>query len=106
MCLLGKQGLQHVARLCYHRAHYAASEIARLPGYEILTPAPFFKEFAVRVPRPVAEINRELARRGIIGGYDLKAEYPHLGDAMLLCVTELNPKSDIDALVAALKEVA
>lgn len=106
MCLLGKHGMQHVAKLCYHRAHYAASEIAKLEGFEILTPAPFFKEFAVRAPRPVAEINRALAERGIIGGYDLSAEYPHLGDAMLLCVTELNSKSDIDALVAALKELA
>lgn len=106
MCLLGKHGLRHVARLCYHRAHYAASEIAKLQGFEILTPAPFFKEFAVRAPRPVAEINRALAERGIIGGYDLSAEYPHLGDAMLLCVTELNSKSDIDALVSALKELA
>ncbi|HEY0601374.1 MAG TPA: aminomethyl-transferring glycine dehydrogenase subunit GcvPA [Herpetosiphonaceae bacterium] len=106
MCLLGKHGLRRVAELCYHRAHYAASEIGKLEGFEILTPAPFFKEFAVRTPRPVAEINRALAERGIIGGYDLTAEYPHLGDAMLLCVTELNSKSDIDALVAALKELA
>lgn len=106
MCLLGKHGLRRVAELCYHRAHYAASEIARLEGFEILTPAPFFKEFAVRTPRSVAEINRALAERGIIGGYDLAVEYPHLGDAMLLCVTELNSKSDIDALVAALKELA
>jgi glycine dehydrogenase subunit 1 len=106
MCLLGKHGLRRVAELCYHRAHYAASEIARIEGFEILTPAPFFKEFAVRTPRSVAEINRALAERGIIGGYDLAAEYPHMGDAMLLCVTELNSKSDIDALVAALKELA
>ncbi|HEY0736273.1 MAG TPA: aminomethyl-transferring glycine dehydrogenase subunit GcvPA [Herpetosiphonaceae bacterium] len=106
MCLLGKHGLRRVAELCYHRAHYAASEIGKLEGFEILTPAPFFKEFAVRTPRPVAEINRALAERGIIGGYDLTAEYSHLGDAMLLCVTELNSKSDIDALVAALKELA
>jgi glycine dehydrogenase subunit 1 len=106
MCLLGKHGLRHVAQLCYHRAHYAAAEIAKLPGYEILTPAPFFKEFAVRAPRPVAEINRALAQRGIIGGYDLKADYPQLGDAMLLCVTEMNAKADIDTLVTALREVA
>jgi glycine dehydrogenase subunit 1 len=106
MSLLGKQGMRHLAKLCYHRAHYAAAEIAKLPGYEILTPAPFFKEFAVRTPQPVAAINQSLAQRGIIGGYDLKANYPHLGDAMLLCVTELNTKADIDALVAALKEWA
>ncbi len=102
LSLLGKNGLRQVAELCYHRAHYAAGAIAKLPGYEVITPAPFFKEFAVRTPRPVAEINRALASRGIIGGYDLSRDYPHLGDAMLIAVTEMNSKADIDALVTAL----
>ncbi len=56
----------------------------------------------MRLPRPVAEINRALAEQGIIGGYDLQPAYPHLGNAMLLAVTEMNNKADIDALVAAL----
>jgi glycine dehydrogenase subunit 1 len=105
-CLLGKTGLRQVAELCYHRAHYAAAEIAKLPGYELLTPEPFFKEFAVRTPRPVAELNRELERYGIVGGYNLTQDYPQLGDAMLIAVTELNSKNDIDGLVTALKELA
>jgi glycine dehydrogenase subunit 1 len=105
-CLLGKSGLRQVAELCYHRAHYAANEIAKLPGYELITAKPFFKEFAVRTPRPVAELNRELEQHGILGGYDLSLEYPHLGNAMLIAVTEMNGKNDIDALVAVLKELA
>ena len=104
-CLMGKQGLRHVAELCYHRAHYAAAEIGKLPGFELLTTEPFFKEFAVRTPRPVAEINTALDERGILGGYDLALDYPHLGDAMLIAVTELNTKADIDAFVAALKDM-
>jgi glycine dehydrogenase subunit 1 len=47
MSLMGKQGMRKVAELCYHRAHYAAAEIARLPGYRLLGAGPFFKEFAV-----------------------------------------------------------
>jgi glycine dehydrogenase subunit 1 len=105
LCLLGPRGLRRVAELCYHRAHYAAGAIARLPGYEVLTPAPFFHEFAVRTPRPPAELNAALAARGFIGGYDLAADYAHLGDAMLVCVTEMNSRADIDAFVAALEEV-
>lgn len=104
MSLLGKHGLKHVAELCYHRAHYAAAEIAKLPGFELITPEPFFKEFAVRVPRPVAEINRALAERGIVGGYDLMQDYPHLGNAMLIAVTEMNTRADIDEFVTALEE--
>lgn len=104
MSLMGRQGLRKVAELCYHRAHYAAAEIAKLPGYTVRNNGPFFKEFVVDCPRPVAEINAALLERGIIGGYDLSADYPHLGDAMLLAVTEMNSRDEIDALVAALAE--
>jgi glycine dehydrogenase subunit 1 len=105
MGLLGRQGLRRVAELCYHRAHYAAAQIGQLQGYAVLDRGPFFKEFVVRCPRPAAEINAALRERGIVGGYDLAADYPHLGDAMLLCVTEMNSKAEIDALVEAFQSV-
>ncbi len=106
LSLLGRRGLRQVAELCYHRAHYAAAQIAQLPGYQVLDRGPFFKEFVVKTPRPVVEINAALREQGIIGGYDLAGDYPHLGDAMLLCVTEMNSRADIDALVAALRAAA
>jgi glycine dehydrogenase subunit 1 len=106
LSLLGRQGLRRVAELCYHRAHYAAAQIAQLPGYQVLDRGPFFKEFVVKTPRPVVEINAALQNQGIISGYDLSGDYPHLGDAMLLCVTEMNTRADIDALVTALRSAA
>ncbi len=102
MSLMGRQGLRRVAELCYHRAHYAAGRIAQLPGFGVEERGHFFKEFVVRCPRPAAEINAVLRERGIVGGYDLSKDYPHLGHAMLLCVTEMNSKDEIDALVEAL----
>ncbi len=57
----------------------------------------------LRCPRPVAEINQYLLEEyGIIGGYDLSQEYSDLGNAMLLCVTEMNTREEIDDLVDAL----
>lgn len=106
LAVMGKHGLRKVAELCWHKAHYAADRIAQIPGYEVVAPKPFFKEFVVRCPRPVAEINRFLLDEyGIIGGYDLSHDYPHLGQAMLLCVTEMNTAEEIDDLVHALAEV-
>jgi glycine dehydrogenase subunit 1 len=102
--LMGRQGLRRVAELCYHRAHYAADQIARLPGYAVPDRGPFFQEFVVECPRPAAEINAALRERGIVGGYDLAADYPHLGNAMLVCVTEMNGKGEIDALVEAMND--
>jgi glycine dehydrogenase subunit 1 len=60
----------------------------------------------VHCPRPVKEINDYLLDEwGIIGGYDLGRDYPDLKDHMLLCVTEMNPREEIDVLVEALEEV-
>ncbi|MFQ3630464.1 aminomethyl-transferring glycine dehydrogenase subunit GcvPA [Roseiflexus sp.] len=106
LSLLGRRGLRQVAELCYHRAHYAAAQIAQLPGYQVLDRGPFFKEFVVKTPRPAGKINAALREQGIVGGYDLAGDYPHLGDAMLLCATEMNSRADIDALVAALRAAA
>jgi len=107
MAALGKCGMRQVAELCYHKAHYAQQRILEISGFSAIDDRPFFKEFAVRCPRPVQEINDYLLDEwGIIGGYDLGRDYPDLKDHMLLCVTEMNPREDIDALVEALQEVA
>jgi glycine dehydrogenase subunit 1 len=103
MAALGKCGMRRVAELCYHKAHYAAEQIAGLKGYTVLQDQPFFNEFVVRCPRPVAEVNRRLLQDwGIIGGYDLGRDYTHLKKHMLLCVTEMNTREEIDTLVEAL----
>jgi len=102
---LGPRGLRKVAELCWHKAHYAAQCIARLPGYKVHA-AQFFHEFVVRCPISADETNRRLFQRhGIIGGYDLSREFPARGNEMLLCVTEMNSREEIDLLVTALSEV-
>jgi glycine dehydrogenase subunit 1 len=105
MAALGKTGIRKLAELCYHKAHYAASRIAELDGYEIASERPFFKEFVVRCPAPVKDINKHLLEEwGIIGGYDLGRDYAHLKNHMLVCVTEVISRQEIDALVDALGE--
>lgn len=105
LSLMGKHGLRKVAELCYHKAHYAAAQINALPGYSVDMSKPFFHEFVVKCPKPVSEVNQALIERGIIGGVDLGADYPGMTDHMLLAVTEVNSKDEIDALVEALKQV-
>jgi glycine dehydrogenase subunit 1 len=110
LATMGKQGLSGVAELCFHKSHYAAAEIGRLKGFAVNPQAPpqaFFKEFVVRLPRPPSEVNEILREQhGIIGGYDLGRDYPHLTDHMLFAVTEVNTRSAIDRLVGALREIA
>jgi len=102
MALMGKNGLQQVGRLNYHKAHYAAQRIHQLNGFSVDMSKAFFNEFAVACPRPIAEINDILLEQGILGGYDLGQHYFHLQDHMLLCVTETNSRDEIDRLVEIL----
>jgi glycine dehydrogenase subunit 1 len=104
---MGKTGLRQVAELCYHKAHYAASELAALPDFGVMDQRPFFKEFPVQCPAPVGEVNEYLLNEwGIIGGYDLGQDYPELANTMLVCVTEMNTREEIEALVEALDSMA
>jgi glycine dehydrogenase subunit 1 len=110
LATMGKTGLRQVAELCFHKSHYAADAIGRLNGFAVNPQAPtqtFFKEFVVRLPRPVAEVNRCLREQhGMVGGYDLGRDYPHLQSHMLITVTEVNTRASIDRLIQALGEIA
>ena len=99
LAAMGRQGLRQVAELCYHKAHYAASAIAGLDGYSLPQSGEFFQEFVVSCPEAPVKINRRLMERNILGGLDVSDRFDN---GMLLCVTEMNSREDIDALVDAL----
>ncbi|MCU0489801.1 MAG: aminomethyl-transferring glycine dehydrogenase subunit GcvPA [Anaerolineales bacterium] len=104
MSLLGKNGLRQVSELCYQKAHYAAQQIANLPGFELWNETPFFHEFVIRCPKPVKEINEQLLDYSILGGYDLGNDFPGMENYMLVAVTEMVSREEIDSLVTALSE--
>jgi glycine dehydrogenase subunit 1 len=106
LSLLGKQGLAQVAELNYHKAHYAAEKIAAIPGFKLCFKDPFFNEFAVRGPISADEINAHLLEHDILGGYALGEVYPDMKDCLLIAVTEMNTRQEIDRLVEVLAEVA
>ena len=110
LAAMGKHGLRQIAELCYHKAHYAAVQIAELPGFSLPLPGTFFQEFVIQCPDSPTRINRRLLEQNILGGWDLAADSngstppPGCDQGMLLCVTEMNSKEDIDCLVSALGE--
>ena len=105
LSLLGKNGLRQVAELNYHKAHYAASEISKLEGFELAFETPFFNEFVIRCPMPAAEINAALLEEDILGGFDLGTTYKGEDNLMLIAVTEMISRAEIDYLVHILKEL-
>jgi glycine dehydrogenase subunit 1 len=105
MSVMGKHGLRQVSELSYHKAHYAASEIAKIPGFKLWSSEPFFNEFLVECPIPAEEINEKLLDFGIIAGYAIGNDYPGMENCLLVAVTEVNSKQEIDLLVETLAEV-
>lgn len=106
LSLLGKEGFKEVANTCYQRAHYAAQQICKIPGFSLAFPeAPFFHEFVIRCKQPVAEILDHLMEHDILGGYPLGEQYPEMQDCLMLAVTEKISPAAIDFLVEALSEV-
>ncbi len=105
MSVLGKSGLQEVANLCYQKAHYAATELSKVDGFGMCFTDPFFHEFVLCCPTPASEVNQYLLDNGILGGYDLGNDYPSLKNHLLVAVTEMNSKDEIDTLVEILKEM-
>jgi glycine cleavage system P protein (glycine dehydrogenase) subunit 1 len=100
---LGPGGLGEVGRQCAAKASYAAGRLRELPGASMLHPdAPFFKEFALKVPGRAAQVVERLVDRGYLGG----VPFPRAGeDVLLVAVTERRTRTQIDGLVAAMAEV-
>src|SRR5205814_523409 len=97
---LGPDGLRELGERCAAKARYAADRLTSVEGVELLHPdAPFFKEFALRLPRPAAEIRDALAARSILGGVPLAQAGE---DVLLVAVTERRTRQQIDAYAGAL----
>ncbi len=116
MAAMGRSGLRAVAELCWNKAHYAAGLIAKLPGFAIgaaagapgasAPDAPFFKEFVVRTPVPAEALAARLSRRGVVPGLPLSRYYPKRDHELLVCVTEMCTKGQIELLAKSLAEAA
>jgi glycine dehydrogenase subunit 1 len=98
MTALGKKGVKEMAVSNIQRAHYTKKAFEN-KGFTIAFNGPCFNEFVVVLNKPVKEVNQQLLQEGIIGGYDLGRDYPELKNHMLVAVTELRTKEEIDLFV-------
>ena len=102
---MGRRGVQEAAQQSAQKAHYAAREISRLEGFSLPFSGPFFNEFVVRAPVAASPLLDRLARvKAIDGGIALSRFDSDRPNDFLVCVTETNTRSEIDALVEGLKQ--
>jgi len=102
MVTMGPQGLREVALLNLRKAAYAKEQLAKVRGFSVRFTDPTFNEFVLRTKKKPGEVLTGLLKRQIIGGLDLGRFYPELKDCLLVCVTEQNSRTEIDALAKAL----
>jgi len=104
MTLLGAAGLTQLARLNHETALKLADALGAVGGVEVLTNT-FFNEFAIRTPKPAAQIVDALLAKGIIAGVPFSRLRGGMDDVLLIGATETNTDDDIATYAAALKEV-
>lgn len=105
MSLMGKKGLRQVAEQSFKQAHYALEKIEKETGFKRTFDKPFFKEFMVTAPKEVKEVNEELMKQGILGGFSVEKHYSDIKKGMLLCVTEKRSLDEIHQLVKGLEGI-
>jgi glycine dehydrogenase subunit 1 len=95
MSLLGATGLQRVAQACHDNTRKLVAALTASEHVEPVFNRPYFHEAPLRLALPVDEIARPLQAHNILPGYDLRREYPELGEALLVCATETRTDADI-----------
>jgi glycine dehydrogenase subunit 1 len=105
MSILGPQGLENVATSCQQRTAELISALKNVDGVKIAFNGPRFHEVVVTLNRKVDEVIDALLIHGIVGGYDISSLYPQLGNALLVCATEMRTSEEIAAYAKALKEI-
>ena len=105
MSLLGADGLERVAAQCHGNTWDLIGQATAIPGITKLFDRPLFHEAVLQLPRPAEEVLAKLAEQGLIGGYNLRDDYPELGHAILICATETKTAADIETYAIHLRAI-
>lgn len=98
MTLLGKQGTTRLAEINTQLAHYAFLELQKIEGIKPAFGTPFFNEFVIKV-KSAQKLHEKLLQKNIFFGFALEKIFPGLKDHLLVAVTELNSKQQIDETI-------
>ncbi|MBS3158497.1 aminomethyl-transferring glycine dehydrogenase subunit GcvPA [Candidatus Woesearchaeota archaeon] len=105
---LGKTGVQQLGELNLNKANYAYQKLKELDNFSGVFNSPVYNEFVIKCRGNASDVLAELLKNNIIGGLELGRFYPNkteLENSLLICVTEMMPKSEIDRLVKVMEEM-
>jgi glycine dehydrogenase subunit 1 len=102
LCALGKKGIRAVAETCIQKAHYTAERLCSIPGVSLVFPEDAFAyEFAVKTPIDASRLQERLLEQGFLAGLPLSRYFPDMHQALLLAVTEVRTREEIDSFISA-----
>jgi glycine dehydrogenase subunit 1 len=102
---LGKEGLKELAMINLSKAEYAKKAASRIRGCKPNFTAPTFNEFVLQIEKEPEEVLEKLKKEKILGGLPLAKFYPELHHHLLITVTEMNTKEEIDRWAEVLERI-
>lgn len=102
LCAVGKNGLRSVAESTVRNTQYAIRKLTEA-GAKLRFSGRVFGEFALELPRNAAAVRDALLGEGIMAGLPLGPYYPKLENCLLVALTEVRTKAQIDDFAAKLK---
>ncbi|MBI5627199.1 MAG: aminomethyl-transferring glycine dehydrogenase subunit GcvPA [Nitrosomonadales bacterium] len=103
MALLGADGLHRVAAASHANTQALTEKLRAVPGVKLMFNSPRFHEAVLQLSKPAGAVLAKMEAQGVLGGYNLSAHYPQLGDAILVCATETKTKADLQRYIDTLK---
>lgn len=104
MSLTGPEGLRRIAAQSHANTLDLVEQLEKTGGVKRAFSGSTFHETVLTLPKPAAEVLAKLKQKGILGGFDLHAHYPELGNALLVCATETKTAADLQNYANALKQ--
>jgi len=105
MAIMGGEGLQRVASACHASNRKLSEALCSLEGVRPRFEGAVFHECVLELPLAAKDVLRALAAHNVLGGFDLSDDYPELGNAILVCATELRSEEDIEQYRSKLERV-
>jgi glycine dehydrogenase subunit 1 len=105
LSLMGEGGFQEMARLNAVKAHYFCDKLCSIPGVKRAKSGRFFNEFLLEIPSDPATTLTRLREKKIFGGVDFASLHPNYRSHLLISVTELKSKQELDLAADAFREV-
>ncbi len=99
---LGKRGLRELALMNLSKAEYAKKRASQIRGCHLVFSSPTFNEFVLKIPAEPEGVLERLKEKKILGGIPLGGFYPAMNHDLLVSVTEMNTRQEIDQWAEAL----